>query len=79
VALTRAEFDMLAALTARQGRVMSRDALLQTVSNREHAWSDRTVDVLIGRLRKKIEADPRNPRCIHTVHGVGYVFRAERC
>lgn len=75
--LTRAEFDMLAALLMRRGRVMSRDALMQAAANREHAWSDRSVDVLIGRLRKKIEVDPKRPRHIITVHGVGYVFRPE--
>lgn len=74
VRLTRGEFELLAVLTAHPGRVFSRDSLLDQISSREWAPSDRTVDVLIGRLRRKMEADPRDPSLILTVHGVGYVF-----
>lgn len=74
VRLTRGEFELLAALIAHPGRVHSRDSLLDYISHREWAPSDRTIDVLVGRLRRKIEPDPRNPTFIRTVHGVGYVF-----
>lgn len=76
VHLTRGEFDLLAALAGRQGKVMSRDQLLDYISHREWAPSDRTVDVLVNRLRHKIGDNPREPRHLITVHGVGYVFHA---
>lgn len=74
VHLTRGEFDLLAALASHDGKVMERDQLLDHISQREWAPSDRTVDVLINRLRHKIGEDPREPRHLVTVHGVGYVF-----
>ncbi|MBY0431777.1 MAG: response regulator transcription factor, partial [Rhodospirillales bacterium] len=72
--LTRAEFDLLAVLASRAGRVQTRDQLLEAVSSRDWAPVDRTVDVLISRLRRKIEADPRAPRLIQTMAGLGYKF-----
>lgn len=77
VRLTRGEFELLAALLRQPGRVLTRDNLLDEISHRDWAPSDRTVDVLVARLRRKIEADPAAPRLIVTEHGVGYVF-AER-
>jgi two-component system torCAD operon response regulator TorR len=74
VHLTRGEFDLLAVLASQQGKVMSRDQLLDHISHREWAPSDRTVDVLINRLRHKIGDSPREPRHLVTVHGVGYAF-----
>lgn len=74
VHLTRGEFELLAALVSHPGRVMTRDILLDYLNHREWDPSDRTVDVLIGRLRRKIEPDPKNPSLIMAVHGVGYVF-----
>ncbi|MFC2990580.1 MULTISPECIES: winged helix-turn-helix domain-containing protein [Halomonas] len=74
VHLTRGEFDLLAALACHQGKVMSRDQLLDHISHREWASSDRTVDVLVNRLRHKIGDSPREPRHLVTVHGVGYAF-----
>lgn len=74
VHLTRGEFELLLALVRRRGRVLQRDALLDALSGRERDPFDRTVDVLVGRLRKKIERDPKNPEFIITVHGIGYVF-----
>ncbi|WP_413205028.1 winged helix-turn-helix domain-containing protein [Rhodospirillum sp. A1_3_36] len=73
--LTRGEFELLAALAAHPGQVMTRDSLLDHVSHREWAPADRTVDVLVNRLRRKMGEDPRDPRHIVTVHGVGYVLR----
>nr|WP_078707542.1 response regulator [Consotaella salsifontis] len=76
VKLTRGEFELLSAFLNRPGQVMNRDSLLDCVSHRDWAPSDRTIDVLVGRLRRKIEEDPKNPHHIVTVHGVGYVFAA---
>lgn len=77
VRLTRGEFELLAALLRQPGRVMSRDSLLDEISHRNWDPNDRTIDVLVARLRRKIEVDPTVPRFIVTEHGVGYVF-AER-
>jgi len=77
VHLTRGEFELLAYLVQRAGRVLERDQLLDCLSSREWKPYDRSVDVLIGRLRAKIEADPKDPQLIATVHGVGYMFLAE--
>ena len=74
VRLTRGEFELLAALVRHPGQVLSRDALLDEISHRDGAPNDRTVDVLIARLRRKIEADPATPHLIVTEHGVGYRF-----
>ena len=77
LALTPSEFALLAALVRGAGRALSRDHLLQAVAGREADKFDRSVDVLVGRLRRKIEPDPKNPRLIVTVPGLGYRF-AER-
>ncbi|NDR58895.1 response regulator [Aliiruegeria sabulilitoris] len=74
VHLTRGEYELLLALLQHRGRVMQRDALLDALSGRERDPFDRTIDVLVGRLRKKIERDPKTPELIITVHGIGYVF-----
>lgn len=74
VRLTRGEFELLAALVANKGRVLTRDNLLDHLHHREWDPNDRTVDVLVGRVRKKIEADPKDPALIITVHGIGYLF-----
>jgi two-component system torCAD operon response regulator TorR len=74
VRLTRFEFELLAALSKHPGRVLSRDSLIDDISGRNRASSDRTIDVLIGRLRRKIEVAPKDPRIIVTVQGVGYVL-----
>lgn len=74
VRLTRFEFELLVTLSKNSGRVLSRDSLIDHVSGRDRASSDRTIDVLIGRLRRKIELVPNDPRIILTVQGVGYVL-----
>ncbi len=74
VRLTRGEFELLAALSFHPGRVMTRENLLDHMNHREWNPVDRTVDVLVGRVRRKIEIDPQDPLLIVTVHGVGYVF-----
>lgn len=76
VRLTRFEFELLVTLSKNPGRVLSRDNLIDHVSGRDRAPSDRTIDVLIGRLRRKIELVPNVPRIILTVQGVGYVLAA---
>ncbi len=72
--LTEAEFQLLRVLINNRGQVMSRDQLLDQIRNREWMPSDRTVDVLVGRLRRKLLDDPASPRLILTVHGAGYLF-----
>ncbi len=77
IALTSAEFDLLAAFAARPNRVLSRDQLLNLTQHRDWEPFDRSVDIRITRLRRKIEADPARPRLIRTVRGAGYVFVPE--
>jgi DNA-binding response OmpR family regulator len=74
VALTTGEFDLLAALAKRPGRVFGRDALMDLTHGRSSAAFDRTIDAQVARLRKKIEADPKNPMLVKSVRNVGYVF-----
>ena len=77
VRLTPAEFELLATFVTNRGRVLSRDQILDHISRHRHDDPlDRTVDVLVRRLRRKIEDDPARPRFIVTVHGIGYVFSA---
>jgi DNA-binding response OmpR family regulator len=78
VDLTRQEFDLLALLAARPGMVFSRAALLQQVWHGDAYVTDRTVDTVVSRLRRKIESDPQNPTLILTAWGVGYKF-ADAC
>ena len=74
VRLTRFEFELLLALARNPGCVLSRDRLLDHIGSTGHSPNDRTVDVLIGRIRRKIEAEPKIPRIVITVQGVGYVL-----
>ncbi len=73
VSITQGEMDLLLALVHARGVVVSRDDLLNAISRKrdEHA-SDRSVDVLISRLRKKLEVDPKKPQRLVTVVGAGY-------
>ena len=77
VELRRREFDLLLTLARSPGRVMSRETLLDAIAGREAEAFDRTIDVYVGRLRRKIEADPKQPRLIVTVPGVGYRLAAK--
>ncbi len=74
VALTAGEFDLLCVLARHAGRVLSRDFLLEQTRGREAAPFDRTIDVQIGRLRRKLDDDCDDPRIIKSVRGVGYVL-----
>jgi DNA-binding response OmpR family regulator len=74
VRLTTGEFDLLAAFVNNANRVLSRDRLLDLARNRESGPFDRTIDVQVGRLRRKLDDDPQNPSLIKTVRGSGYIF-----
>ena len=76
VPLTAGEFDLLAVFAAHPGRVLSRDFLLEQTRGREAAPFDRTIDVQVGRLRKKVEVDVDDPRIIKSVRGAGYILVA---
>ncbi len=75
--LTAFEFDLLAALARSVGCVLTRDQLLNAVAGREYEVFDRSVDVHISSLRKKLGDDPREPRYIKTVWSVGYMLRPQ--
>jgi two-component system OmpR family response regulator len=77
VSLTSAEFDLLRAFCERPGRILSRDQLLAITQNRAAGPHERSIDVLVSRLRRKTERDPRDPELIKTVRPVGYVFTPE--
>lgn len=72
--LSAYEFAGLAALTAATGRVLSRDQLMERLKGLEHESYDRSLDVLVSRLRQKLGDDARRPRFIKTVYGAGYLF-----
>ena len=74
-ALRNAEFNLLLAFLASPGRVLSRERLLELSRLHNAEVYDRSVDVLVGRLRRKLEAEPRNPSVIVTERGAGYIFR----
>jgi two-component system OmpR family response regulator len=74
VRLTAGEFGLLATFVAHANQVLSRDRLLDLVCNREAGPFDRTIDVQVGRLRRKLNDDPQQPRLIKTVRGGGYMF-----
>jgi len=74
VRLTTGEFDLLAAFVNNANQVLTRDRLLDLARNREAGPFDRTIDVQVGRLRRKLEDDPQNPSLIKTVRGSGYIF-----
>ncbi len=76
VVLPSGEFDLLLILLERPHRVLSRDTLLDLARGRTAVLFDRSIDVQISRLRRRIEADPRDPLFIKTVRGGGYVFAA---
>ena len=77
VGLTHGEFRLLREFAQRPGRVLSRDQLLQVSAGRDAEAYDRSVDMLIMRLRRKIEFDPKRPRLIVTVPGSGYKFTTQ--
>jgi DNA-binding response OmpR family regulator len=74
VVLTSGEFELLQVLVRHAGRVLSRDFLLEQTRGREAAPFDRTIDVLVGRLRKKLGDSADEPQLIKSVRGAGYLF-----
>jgi len=75
VTITAMEYDLLATFLANPNRVLTRDQLLMKTRNREWEPFDRSIDIRIGRLRKKIEPDPTGePRCLRTVRNAGYMY-----
>jgi two-component system, OmpR family, response regulator len=74
VPLTSMEFDLLKAFAEHPNRVLSRDQLLDLAHNRDWDPFDRSIDIRIARIRRKIEPDPAKPQTIKTVRGAGYIF-----
>lgn len=72
--LTPVEFDILAALMKSRGRIRSREALIESLRSREYEVFDRSIDVHIAALRKKLRDDAHEPRFIRTVRSAGYMF-----
>ncbi|MBI2800342.1 MAG: response regulator [Gammaproteobacteria bacterium] len=74
IPITGTEFDLLKVFAERPNRPLSRDQLMTLTRNRDWDPFDRSIDIRIARLRRKIEADPENPQAIKTMRGVGYMF-----
>jgi two-component system phosphate regulon response regulator OmpR len=74
VPLTSMEYELLRVFAGHPNQVLSRDRLLTLTRNREWEPFDRSIDIRIARLRRKVEEDPENPRAIRTVRGAGYMF-----
>jgi DNA-binding response OmpR family regulator len=74
LSLTALEFELLASLARARGRVKSREQLIETIAERNYDGLDRSIDVHIWSLRRKLGDDPKNPRFIQTVRAVGYML-----
>ena len=74
VAITSMEFDLLRTFAERPNRILNRDQLMELSHHREWSPDDRSIDIRIARLRKKVEKDPKNPEVLLTVRGLGYKF-----
>ncbi|HER26145.1 MAG TPA: response regulator [Rhodospirillales bacterium] len=74
VILTTYEFQVLAAMATRPNRPLSRDQILDLVGDREWAPYDRSIDVLVGKIRKKLNDNPKSPKYIRTMRNLGYMF-----
>lgn len=77
VELTTAEFNLLELMVKRPARVLSRNTIMDLLKGHEWSPFDRTIDTLVGRLRRKIEDDPEQPKIVKTVRGIGYAFTAD--
>ena len=77
VPITRAEFELLRVFSERPNRPLSREQLFALAQNRDWDPMDRSIDIRIARLRKKIEPDPEHPRVLRTVRGLGYMYAHE--
>lgn len=78
VTVTSSEFSLLHALARHSGRVLGREQLLQMVHGSNDEAFDRSIDVLVSRLRQKLEEDVRNPRLLKTIRGAGYMLASGR-
>jgi two-component system phosphate regulon response regulator OmpR len=74
IPITTMEFELLRIFSEHPGKALSRDRILTLTQNREWDPYDRSVDIRVARLRRKVERDPENPQVIRTVRGVGYMF-----
>ncbi|RON52666.1 response regulator transcription factor [Pseudomonas frederiksbergensis] len=74
--LSHGEFQLLSVFMRNSGLTLSRDQLMDQLRNREWLPNDRSIDVLVGRLRRKLHDDPAEPELIITIHGAGYLFTA---
>ncbi|SEM44465.1 DNA-binding response regulator, OmpR family, contains REC and winged-helix (wHTH) domain [Pseudomonas sp. ok272] len=74
--LTHGEYQLLNVFLRNSGHTLSRDQLMDQIRNREWVPNDRSIDVLVGRLRRKLHDDPAEPQLIITIHGAGYLFTA---
>lgn len=74
IILTSAEFDLLQVFCERAGRILTRDQIIDLTQGREAHASERSVDILVSRLRQKMEKDPRDPELLLTVRSSGYSF-----
>lgn len=78
IPLTTSEYDLLKVLVERPRRVLTRDQIMSLTHNRDWMPYDRSIDILITRLRRKVEADPAAPQIIKTVRGAGYMYLPPR-
>jgi len=77
IILSSHEFDLLVALAKHAGQIIGREYLFNQIYNREYDGLDRTIDVRISQLRKKLKDNPENPTRIKTIWGKGYLFVAD--
>ncbi len=77
IPLTAGEFKLLRVLAENANRVLSRERLLKMTKGYDYTPFDRSIDVCVGRLRKKIEDDPSHPRYLRTIRGVGYILSVD--
>jgi len=74
--LSHGEYQLLCTFLRNSGNILSRDQLMDQIRNREWLPNDRSIDVLVGRLRRKLHDNPAEPNLIITIHGAGYLFTA---
>jgi len=74
IAMTAMEFSLLRIFASNRGRILNRDQLLEQAHDRGWEPFDRSIDLRISRIRRKVEKNPSKPECIRTVRGIGYVF-----
>lgn len=77
IKLTNVEFDLLVALASRAGQIVPRDELFETLRKLEYDGLDRSVDLYVSRIRRKIGDDSREPKLIKTIRGIGYLCMSE--